>query len=77
MNNYSEKMKQAVAAAGSYAKLGRACNVSGQAVQKWVKAGKPPRTEYTGETDYATRIAAASAGAVSRDDLLPAMRVDA
>lgn len=36
---------------------GRICNVSGKAVQKWVKAGRLPRTEATGETNYSQLLA--------------------
>lgn len=43
---------------------------------KWAIAGKPPRTEYTGETHYAEIISMAVHGAVSRDDLLPILRIN-
>lgn len=44
-----------------------ACGVSVRAVYKWIDRGLLPRTEYTGETDYAYRLAAASGGAFSGD----------
>lgn len=46
------------------------CNVTPQAVRKWMKRGRLPRTEYTGETQHAQRMAAASDGAFSADWLL-------
>ncbi len=57
--------------AGSFEALGRACNVSGKAVKKWADAGRPPRTEYTGETEYAEAISELVGGRVSPDDLRP------
>ena len=45
----------------------KACGVSVRAVYKWIDRGMLPRTEYTGETDYAYRLAAASGGAFSGD----------
>jgi hypothetical protein len=36
--------------------VGRLCGKSGKAVQKWVKAGRLPRTEATGETNYAETL---------------------
>ncbi len=40
------------------------------AVIKWVRKGHLPRTEWTGETNYAERIASAIDGIVSREELL-------
>jgi len=40
----------------SLAEIGKACGVTYQAVQKWIKNGKLPRTEWTGETKYAKII---------------------
>lgn len=37
----------------------RLCGVSDKAVRKWMEAGRLPRTEATGETDYARRLAKA------------------
>ncbi|MGB1951688.1 MAG: hypothetical protein ACPHQ9_13025 [Marinobacter sp.] len=42
-----------------------ACGVTVRAVYKWIDRGMLPRTEYTGETDYADRLACASGGAFS------------
>jgi hypothetical protein len=36
-----------------------ACGVTHQAVLKWLKRGRLPRTEYSGETNYAELIARA------------------
>jgi hypothetical protein len=36
--------------------LARALSVTHQAVRKWEAAGRPPRTEWTGETDYAGTV---------------------
>jgi DNA-binding transcriptional regulator YdaS (Cro superfamily) len=53
-----------------HAATARACGVSPRAVRKWQAAGRLPRTEWTGETDYAGRIERASGGAVTREALL-------
>jgi hypothetical protein len=50
--------------------LARLCGVSHQAVRKWQKAGRMPRTEWTGETAYSTAIEQALAGAITRAELL-------
>jgi ribosomal protein S11 len=64
-------IEAAVAVLGGYEKTGRICGVSGKAVQKWAKAGRLPRTEATGETDYAAKMAAADAdGRVNKESLL-------
>lgn len=34
------------------------CGVSQRAVYKWLASGSLPRTEYTGETDYAETLSA-------------------
>jgi hypothetical protein len=44
--------------------------VSYQAVKKWEKAGRLPRTEWTGETNYSTVIERLTDGKVTRGDLL-------
>lgn len=49
-------LAEAVEILGGYAATGRICEVSGKAVEKWVKAGRLPRTEATRETNYAERM---------------------
>lgn len=46
------------------------CGVSVRAVYKWLNAGRLPRTDYTGETDYASRLAEASNGAFDASQIL-------
>ncbi len=46
------------------------CGVSQRAIYKWMDNGKLPRTEYTGETNYAEKIAHASNGLFSADAIL-------
>jgi len=50
--------------------LAKACGVSHQAVRKWQRQGRLPRTEWTGETAYAAAIEQAAAGAVKREQLM-------
>jgi len=71
MSTYQEKLLEAKRLLGSYKKLGLVCGVSGNAVMKWCDNNQPPRTEYTGETNYAELISKAVNGRVSKDDLIP------
>lgn len=57
-------------------KLAKACGVRHQAIYKWLSNGRLPRTDWTGETDYASRIEEATKGAVTRDQLLNLKRND-
>jgi len=50
--------------------LASGLGVTYQAVRKWEAAGRLPRTEWTGETNYADQIMVLTGGAVSREDLL-------
>ncbi|MEO8806607.1 MAG: hypothetical protein ABI433_11020 [Burkholderiaceae bacterium] len=52
------------------AKLSRELKVSHQAIRKWQRAGRLPRTEWTGETDYSQLIENITAGEVPRAALL-------
>lgn len=61
MNNYKEALEKARHELGSFSAIGNVCGVSGKAVEKWLKSGRPPRTEYSGETQYAAAISAALA----------------
>lgn len=47
-----------------------ACGRSYQAVRKWEKAGKLPRTEFSGETQYAAAIAKVCKNKVTKRQLL-------
>lgn len=40
------------------------------AVNKWLRAGRLPRTEYTGETQYAVALERATGGQITAADLL-------
>lgn len=46
------------------------CGVSYQAASKWLKAGRLPRTEWTGETRYGEIIEAATNGQITQQQLL-------
>jgi len=50
--------------------LANTCGLSYQAVKKWEKAGRLPRTEWTGETSYSVKIEKATNGEVTREELL-------
>lgn len=61
-------MAEAVKILGGCEATGRICGVTGKAVQKWLKAGRLPRTEATGETNYAELMASADKR-ISKDRL--------
>lgn len=48
----------AVELAGGPIAVAGACMISRQSFDKWIAKGSLPRTEYTGETNYAERISA-------------------
>lgn len=50
-------IKRAVTAVGGIAAAAKLCGVSSRAVNKWIAAGRLPRTEYTGETRHAENLA--------------------
>lgn len=53
-----DTIRKAIEAAGGAVTVQKACGLkSYQAVMKWVKAGRLPKTEHTGETDYSSVIA--------------------
>jgi hypothetical protein len=51
-------------------KLATELGVTYQAIRKWEKAGRLPRTEWTGETNYSAKIEQLTDGAITRDGLL-------
>lgn len=56
--------------------LAQVCGVKHQSIYNWVKKGALPRTDWTGETDYARRIEEATKGVITRDQLLNLKRND-
>lgn len=63
-------LKKSIEQVGGAAKAAAICGVSQRAVYKWLSSGSLPRTEYTGETHYAQRLADASAGQFTAEWLL-------
>lgn len=66
-------LDEAIRRVGNMSVMARALGLTPKAVRKWKLARRLPRTEYTGETDYASRIERLTHGAVTRQQLL-AMR---
>ncbi|NHN79609.1 helix-turn-helix domain-containing protein [Azotobacter chroococcum] len=54
-------LSKAVESVGGPILAAKACGISRQAIDRWLTKGMLPRTEYTGETTYAVRLAAAAA----------------
>jgi hypothetical protein len=50
--------------------LARELGVTHQAIRKWQRAGRMPRTEWTRETHYSDRIQGLTEGKVTREALL-------
>jgi len=50
----------AINRAGGPIAAAKACGVSRQAIDKWIDRGSLPRTDYSGETNYAEKLAAAA-----------------
>ncbi|EIL6443265.1 Cro/Cl family transcriptional regulator [Salmonella enterica] len=50
--------------------VAKACERSQRAIYKWINSGCLPRTDYTGETDYASKIAEASEGRFTTTQIL-------
>jgi len=55
---------------GELAKVAKICGVTHGALDRWKRLGRFPRTDFTGETNYAERIAKLSGH--SREELLAA-----
>lgn len=52
------------------ARVAEICGITRKAVYGWIARGRLPRTEYTGETDYAKQLEEATNGAVTAEELL-------
>jgi predicted DNA-binding transcriptional regulator AlpA len=68
-NKNMTPIQAAIDLLGCY-KIAEACGIKGPSVYKWVKAGRLPRTEWTGETNYAQIIERETGGKVTRAALL-------
>lgn len=65
-------ISHAVEKAGGPIAAAKACGITRQAIDKWVAKGCLPRSDYTGETQYAAKLATASGGAFTEQWLLDA-----
>lgn len=65
----SSPLEEAIRIVG-LARLARELNRSYQAIRKWERARRMPRTEWTGETKYSSLIEQLTGGAVTRAMLL-------
>ena len=59
-----------VKAVGGQVKAGEICDVTAAIIGRWIKRGYLPRTEYTGETNYAERLSIATNGFFSKEWIL-------
>lgn len=50
-------VKEIINDAGGVSAVASAIDLTDRSVYKWIEKGAFPRSEYTGETDYATQIA--------------------
>ena len=66
-------IKQAVRICGRM-NLAKALGVSYQAVQRWERLGRMPKTEWTSETSYSSAIEELTHGEVRAADLLSAFQ---
>jgi len=64
------RLKEAISAVGGVGRAASICGVSPRAVYKWVAAGGLPRTDFTGETNYAERLSTATNRAFEPEWLL-------
>lgn len=59
-----------VEALGGFSNVAQICEISSTGVRKWLKAHALPRTEWTGETNYAERLSQALGGKLSKEEIL-------
>lgn len=63
-------IREAITLVGGPGRAADICSVSPRAVHKWLSAESLPRTEYSGETTHAEKLAEASNGAFTASWLL-------
>lgn len=64
-----EPLQKAIELVG-LSKLGKSLGIAYQSILGWQTRGRLPRTEWTGETQYAAEIEKLTEGKVTRDELL-------
>lgn len=64
-------IKQVIDFLGGRAKVAEITGLTYMAIAKWERKGRFPRTEYTGETNYAKQLSEASGGVFTVEQLLP------
>lgn len=69
----AETVKHVILAAGGVAKVAQAVNLTERAVYKWIQKNALPRSEYTGESDYASVIATLNTK-LSKEEILELCR---
>lgn len=65
-------LKYHIDQAGGVAAVANMINITNRAVYKWLSKNELPRTEYTGETQYAEIIEKGTNGKVSKSEFLKA-----
>ena len=70
MKSMNDQLSNAINEAGGPRVVGAACGITYQAVLKWIEKGRLPRTEWTGETNYARIIERLTKGKFKRKQLL-------
>lgn len=63
-------LAKAVREIGGQVKAGEVCGVTAAVIGRWIRQQHLPRTEYTGETNYAEALADASGGLFTREYIL-------
>lgn len=63
-------LRFAIDKVGGVAECARICGITPRGIYKWLHREALPRTEYTGETRYAYKLAQASGGAFTAEWLL-------
>ena len=69
MNTLTPLQKAFHLCGGPYG-ISKICRVSNTSVLRWKKNGTLPRTEWTGESNYAALIEDATGGAITKAELL-------
>lgn len=72
MNVITKILTKAAKPRGDLSRMARECGITNQAYLRWMRLGRFPRTDFTGETDYAGTIARLTGN--DRDRMLAASR---